>query len=247
MRVPQLQCRTLLTKRFVVGTLPFKTTAPYTTTIDNTSRTKESNYERARRLLIKSVNRYTVTTTILIAAGSSYIAYDQWKRFTSPYARRSESVTANASTTTTIQDLSEIEDEDVTPRPSLASPISLTIHCLQKVISFFSLTFRVFRLLFLFTPVVIYFGYQHYISPSLFEPWCSYLVNQMQKAGPCFIKLAQWAGTRKDLFGDALCNSLSAMHSNAPAHSFAQTRKIIESEFNATLESIFPEFSITPI
>jgi len=208
---------------------------------------KESKYDRTRKFFMKMINKYTVTASLIIMAGSSYIIYDQWNKFTSPYARSSESVTANALTTTTILDLSEIEDEDTQPRPSITSPIQLIIHTVQKVFSFISLTFRVIRLLFLFAPVAIYFGYQHYLSPSSFDSWCRYLVSQMQKAGPCFIKLAQWAGTRKDLFGDVLCYNLSTMHSNAPSHSFSDTRRIIESEFKEPLEKVFIEFSKDPI
>ncbi|KAL0484663.1 hypothetical protein AKO1_003485 [Acrasis kona] len=183
----------------------------------------------------------------MVLAGSAYIAYDQYRKFFSPYADKDASVTAHSSTTTTIQDLSTAIDDDEDEAEPSASVLMIFVHTVRKVASFIRLTLRVLRLLILFTPVIIYFGYQHYLSPSSFDSWCRFLVHQMQKGGPCFIKLAQWAGTRKDLFGDTLTNSFSAMHSNAPSHSFAKTRRIIESEFKKPLEEVFSSIEPTPL
>lgn len=43
-------------------------------------------------------------------------------------------------------------------------------------------------------------------------------------AGPCWIKLVQWAATRPDLFSHSITTVLSRLHSNSPEHSFTYTQ-----------------------
>ncbi|KIY51278.1 ABC1-domain-containing protein [Fistulina hepatica ATCC 64428] len=106
---------------------------------------------------------------------------------------------------------------------------------------------RFVYLLILFTPVII-------CSPALLVTppeapiwWYDLLVYTMETAGPTFIKLAQWAASRKDLFPAELCQRLGTLHSNAKPHSLAYTKMQIETVFHRPFEEIFDEFNETPI
>ncbi|PYI31412.1 ubiquinone biosynthesis protein [Aspergillus indologenus CBS 114.80] len=78
--------------------------------------------------------------------------------------------------------------------------------------------------------------------------WYKFLVRSMERAGPAFIKLGQWAASRTDIFPPDLCDIMSSLHSNAPAHSLRQTKKIISKAFNnLPFEDIFEEFYEEPL
>jgi aarF domain-containing kinase len=78
--------------------------------------------------------------------------------------------------------------------------------------------------------------------------WYWFLVRQMERAGPAFIKLGQWAASRSDIFPTEMCEVMSQLHSHAPAHSMRQTEKIIRRAFDGrTFDEIFEEFDETPL
>lgn len=77
--------------------------------------------------------------------------------------------------------------------------------------------------------------------------WFRYLRWSAELAGPSFIKLAQWAASRTDIFPRDLCEELSHLHSNATAHSFHLTKNILSASFGMPFEEIFDEFDETPV
>ncbi|KAI0887895.1 ABC1 family protein [Annulohypoxylon maeteangense] len=78
--------------------------------------------------------------------------------------------------------------------------------------------------------------------------WYHFLVKAMEAAGPAFIKLGQWAASRTDIFPTAMCDIMSKLHSNAPAHSLDATMRIVEKAFDGRrFEDIFEEFHETPL
>ncbi|KAI1314898.1 hypothetical protein EDD11_001578 [Mortierella claussenii] len=78
--------------------------------------------------------------------------------------------------------------------------------------------------------------------------WYSLLVRHMEMAGPTFIKLSQWAASRKDIFPKQLCTMLSKLHNQVDPHSMEHTRRTIEAAFGGRkMEDIFDEFIETPL
>lgn len=77
--------------------------------------------------------------------------------------------------------------------------------------------------------------------------WFNLLVKQMERAGPTFIKLAQWAGSRQDLFPESLCERLGKLHSNGKPHTLKYTKRVIESVFGRKFDEIFVEFGEEPL
>ncbi|EPE03880.1 abc1 family protein [Ophiostoma piceae UAMH 11346] len=115
---------------------------------------------------------------------------------------------------------------------------------------------RFLQLAVIFVPVIVtipllFVGKQHKdrdneTSGALW--WYGLLVNSMERAGPTFIKLGQWAASRSDIFPTELCEIMSKLHSNAPAHSLHVTKKTIEAAFDGRpFESIFEEFHEEPL
>ncbi|TVY86878.1 ABC1 family protein, mitochondrial, partial [Lachnellula willkommii] len=78
--------------------------------------------------------------------------------------------------------------------------------------------------------------------------WYWFLVKSMERAGPAFIKLGQWAASRTDIFPTQMCEVMSQLHSNAPAHSLHETKKTIRRAFEGRpFEDIFEEFQEKPL
>ncbi|OBT64872.1 hypothetical protein VE03_06419 [Pseudogymnoascus sp. 23342-1-I1] len=116
--------------------------------------------------------------------------------------------------------------------------------------------FRFLHLVIIFVPVLaavplIWIGRRqadqdHERSGTLL--WYRFLVNSMERAGPAFIKLGQWAASRSDIFPTQMCEMMSQLHSNAPAHSLHDTKRIIRRAFdNRPFEDIFEEFEEKPL
>lgn len=77
--------------------------------------------------------------------------------------------------------------------------------------------------------------------------WYGFLVDQMERAGPSFIKLGQWAASRADLFPASLCDRMSKLHSNGAPHSIRHTRQVISAAFGKAFDDIFEHFEDKPI
>ena len=58
-----------------------------------------------------------------------------------------------------------------------------------------------------------------------------YTLHSLQLLGPAFVKLAQWAATRRDLFPLHICNRLSQLHDTAHVHSWRHTHEILTEAF----------------
>ncbi|CAE7186990.1 abkC, partial [Symbiodinium pilosum] len=95
---------------------------------------------------------------------------------------------------------------------------------------------RLLQLAVIMLPVAIYFPVEVWIiDPSTF--W-SLVSDRIDRAGPCFVKLAQWAATRRDLFPDSLCAALGRMHESvsAPWSTAIEPSEVCSSLRNAELD-----------
>ncbi|CAN7040350.1 hypothetical protein Bca4012_070296 [Brassica carinata] len=125
-------------------------------------------------------------------------------------------------------------------------PIFLT-SLLFSVIEGFILIARAFYIACLFTPSVLMGLVVEVCGPRFRKLWLEMVHRTLERAGPAFIKWGQWAATRPDLFPQDLCSQLSKLHSDAPQHSFAYTKKTIEKAFGRKLSEIFEEFEEAPL
>lgn len=106
---------------------------------------------------------------------------------------------------------------------------------------------RTIYLAILFSPCIAMAPFADRLGMEFRKAWLHILLRTLERAGPAFIKWGQWAATRPDLFPQDLCTVLSELHSKAPAHSFAFTKKTIEGAFGRKLGEVFDKFEEEPV
>lgn len=83
---------------------------------------------------------------------------------------------------------------------------------------------------------------------SRYSPRFGYYRNNIILICFCIQQLGQWAASRSDIFPPELCDVMSNLHSNAPAHSLRKTKEILSKTFNGIpFEEIFDEFDEKPL
>ncbi|XP_031127248.1 uncharacterized aarF domain-containing protein kinase 2-like [Ipomoea triloba] len=120
----------------------------------------------------------------------------------------------------------------------------------QLVLSIFEcvvLLLRAIYLTILFTPCIALAPFADTFGPHFRKMWLEVVHQTLERAGPAFIKWGQWAATRPDLFPSDLCTELSKLHTKAPEHSFAYSKKVIEKAFGRKISEIFDDFEETPV
>ena len=100
----------------------------------------------------------------------------------------------------------------------------------------------------LFWPTAVLYGVSRLFHSSRLESltW-TYTMRAVQVAGPAFIKLGQWASTRRDLFSEEFCSSLSQLHTACQPHRWRDTRRTLEEEFGHNWEEILEISDREPI
>lgn len=106
---------------------------------------------------------------------------------------------------------------------------------------------RSIYLAFLFTPSILMAPFADTLGSKYRKTWLRLVHRTLEKAGPAFIKWGQWAATRPDLFANDLCTELSKLHTKAPAHSYAYTKKTVEKAFGRKISEIFENFEEEPV
>ncbi|XP_072040037.1 uncharacterized aarF domain-containing protein kinase 2-like isoform X2 [Amphiura filiformis] len=86
--------------------------------------------------------------------------------------------------------------------------------------------------LFTLYPITVYI-------PSWKQTWLKALLFLVEISGPTFIKLGQWASTRRDLFSADFCNTFAKLHMNAPSHSWHYTARRLEEVFGKEWRDMF--------
>ncbi|KAL3522154.1 hypothetical protein ACH5RR_014988 [Cinchona calisaya] len=121
--------------------------------------------------------------------------------------------------------------------------VSLILSVLEGVV----LLLRALYLAILFSPSIAMAPFADSFGPQYRKIWLQVVHQTLERAGPAFIKWGQWAASRPDLFPTDLCAELSKLHSKAPEHSFAYTKKTIEKAFGRKLSEIFDDFEEIPV
>ena len=74
-------------------------------------------------------------------------------------------------------------------------------------------------------------GQHGHLSQYMEHITWSYILQAVQWLGPAFIKLTQWAATRRDLFPLDLCEKLSTLHTANCIHSWRHTDQLLREAF----------------
>ncbi|XP_057815163.2 uncharacterized protein LOC131028828 isoform X2 [Cryptomeria japonica] len=106
---------------------------------------------------------------------------------------------------------------------------------------------RAFYLIILFSPAIVLSPFADIFGGRYRQLWLQLVHKTLERAGAAFIKWGQWAATRPDLFPRDLCNELTKLHTQAPAHKFSYTRQSIEKAFGRKINEIFEDFEEEPV
>lgn len=69
-------------------------------------------------------------------------------------------------------------------------------------------------------------------NDTVLSDWAwAYTYHAVQALGPAFIKLAQWAATRRDLFPHFLCDRLAELHDRGSTHTWKHTHRTLQQAF----------------
>ncbi|CAE7355196.1 unnamed protein product [Symbiodinium sp. CCMP2592] len=71
-------------------------------------------------------------------------------------------------------------------------------------------------------------------APSWVDWWWAVALRRVQRSGPVFVKLGQWAATRPDLIPEDVCSQLGHLHDSTEPHSLEHTHKVLRESFSDT-------------
>jgi hypothetical protein len=112
---------------------------------------------------------------------------------------------------------------------------------LMRVVYFFwnilRISFRTIRIIYTLVPLLCIYPLT-WTSVWINDKWWNMLVLAIQSIGPTFVKLGQWASTRRDLFSAEFCNKLSKLHRKIKPHSWYFTKKKLEKGFGKRWKEI---------
>ncbi|XP_004594526.2 uncharacterized aarF domain-containing protein kinase 2 [Ochotona princeps] len=89
---------------------------------------------------------------------------------------------------------------------------------------------RACALLMKFFPLLLLYPLT-YLAPGVSALWLRLLLKATETSGPTYIKLGQWASTRRDLFSQAFCAQFSKLHVQVAPHAWAHTERILQQAF----------------
>lgn len=100
----------------------------------------------------------------------------------------------------------------------------------DKVIFLLRLTMRAIILLLKFGPLLV-LSPLALLSARCASHWLDALLWVTETSGPTFIKLGQWASTRRDVFSQQFCERFSRLHVKVRPHSWSHTKQCLRRAF----------------
>ncbi|KAM8815564.1 putative aarF domain-containing protein kinase 2 [Rhynchonycteris naso] len=94
----------------------------------------------------------------------------------------------------------------------------------------FRIWLRAGMLLVKFFPLLLLYPLT-YLAPSISSLWLLLLLKATESSGPTYIKLGQWASTRRDLFSEAFCAQFSKLHVQVTPHPWTHTAHVLQQAF----------------
>lgn len=107
---------------------------------------------------------------------------------------------------------------------------SLAKFKVHKVVFLLRLTLRALVLLLRFGPLLL-LSPLALLSSRWAGRWLDALLWVTETSGPTFIKLGQWASTRRDIFSPEFCDRFSRLHVKVRPHSWSHTKQCLQRAF----------------
>uniref|UniRef100_A0A3P8XTD7 ABC1 atypical kinase-like domain-containing protein n=1 Tax=Esox lucius TaxID=8010 RepID=A0A3P8XTD7_ESOLU len=116
----------------------------------------------------------------------------------------------------------------------------------HKLVFFLRLSLRALVLLLKFGPLVLLYPLT-FISSHWASRWLDVLLWVTETSGPTFIKLGQWASTRRDVFSQDFCDRFSRLHVSVRPHSWEHTKQCLRRAFGEGWRGLFLFQSREPV
>ncbi|XP_023210238.1 uncharacterized aarF domain-containing protein kinase 2-like, partial [Centruroides sculpturatus] len=116
----------------------------------------------------------------------------------------------------------------------------------KKIYNIARISVRYIGIILLFCPVLLLYPVSR-INYRLNNIWWSIVLNSLNLSGPVFIKLGQWASTRRDLFSSEICDKLSVLQRHTNSHPWCFTARQLKESFGDGWNDIFSFESKVPV
>lgn len=136
--------------------------------------------------------------------------------------------------------------EAVLPQRTAEKKSSVARVQVHRLIFILRLSIRALILLFKFTPILLLYPLT-LLSQRWASCWLSALLWVTESSGPTFIKLGQWASTRRDIFSQEFCDLFSRLHVRVQSHSWAHTKQCLKRAFGEGWRQLFVFDSKEPV
>lgn len=136
--------------------------------------------------------------------------------------------------------------EALLQQPPTAEKKAIAKVQVHKLLFVLRLTMRAVVLMLKFGPLLLLFPLS-LVSERWASHWLDALFWVTETSGPTFIKLAQWASTRRDIFSPAFCDRFSRLHVHVRPHSWTHTKVCLRRAFGEHWRQLFIFDSKEPI
>ncbi|XP_049579597.1 uncharacterized aarF domain-containing protein kinase 2 [Syngnathus scovelli] len=128
----------------------------------------------------------------------------------------------------------------ITTRKSLAK------FQVDKLVFLLRLGLRAIVLFLKFSPILL-LSPLVLVSARWASCWLDALLWVTESSGPAFIKLGQWASTRRDIFPQEFCDRFSRLHVKVHPHSWAHTKQCLKRAFGEDWKNVLVFESKKPV
>ena len=124
---------------------------------------------------------------------------------------------------------------------------SLVWSFVSKTMEIIVVLFRTLQMMVLISPLVVTGPIAIKNENFRQKYWFRLLVYTIERCGPVYVKLGQWAATRRDLFPAAMCEQLSKLQRHAQVHNWNHTETVLEKVLGSKVNEVFLSFDKEPI
>ena len=123
---------------------------------------------------------------------------------------------------------------------------NILMRVLLKIWKVLYFVLRFSRIILTFTPIILLYPVT-YLGQPVTRLWWRWLLFAMEWTGPTFIKLGQWASTRRDLFPAEFCDLFSRLHHTTRVHAWHLTKRKLQKAFGKNWRTILVRIHRKPI
>ncbi|EJW80924.1 hypothetical protein WUBG_08166 [Wuchereria bancrofti] len=108
--------------------------------------------------------------------------------------------------------------------------IRMIVYLYRTTLRAIKIILRIVSLSLFFTPLLITSPIAYFWS-GFGELWWRWLLWMVQRSGPTFIKLGQWASTRRDIFTKNFCDRMSVLHTKTTSRPWYRSQHALDHLF----------------